>query len=176
MIWSEPTQRISNTNPMRSIGVRSSGISYRFTSFQAKTEHARAIDRLMKKIQGHEWLSQIQPPRMGPNYFPSKEVLFFEVMFQATENEFEAVHACVDPASDRLDEVMREFGERLLRLIYSPELLPLRRLVLAESGRSELGCLVYEQGPKRSHAMLADFLLLATKQGKLRRRSARRKY
>lgn len=102
------------------------------------------------------------------NYFSSKEELFFEVMFLATEAEFEATHACLDPASEHVAQVLRTFGQRLLRLIYSPKVLPVRRLLAAESGRSNLGHLCYERGPKRSHAILAEFLRSAMTQGKLR--------
>lgn len=102
------------------------------------------------------------------NYFSSKEELFFEVMFIATEAEFEATHACLDPAADHVAQALLAFGQRLLRLIYSPKILPVRRLLIAESGRSDIGRLCYERGPKRSHAMLAEFLRTAMSQGKLR--------
>jgi len=102
------------------------------------------------------------------NHFPSKEELFLQVMFQETEDEFEAIHACLDLTSDSVAEILIEFGRRLLRLIYSPEVLPVRRLVVAESGRSGLGALVYEKGPKRNHAMLSEYLRVAMSQGKLR--------
>jgi AcrR family transcriptional regulator len=102
------------------------------------------------------------------NHFSSKEELFFQVMFQESESEFEAIHACLDSTSESVAEVLREFGKRLLRLIYSPEVLPIRRLVVAESGRSGLGSLVYEKGPKRNHALLTEYLVVAMSQGKLR--------
>lgn len=106
------------------------------------------------------------------NYFPSKEVLFFEVMFQATEGKFEAIHASLDPECRNVEDVLLEFGQRFLAFIYSPEVLPVRRLAIAESGRSDLGRLCFEKGQSRNQALLTNYLRVSIDQGKLRQTDA----
>jgi len=102
------------------------------------------------------------------NYFPSKEELFFEVMFRSTEAEFEATHRALDPSTDDVAASLRRFGEQLVALLYSEKVLSVRRLIIAESGRSHLGHLCYARGPERSQAMMAEFLASAMDKGKLR--------
>jgi AcrR family transcriptional regulator len=107
------------------------------------------------------------------SYFASKEELFYEVMTQATEAEFQATLGALDPAVEDIEPALRQFGERLLTLLYSPEVQAVRRLVLAEAGRSDLGRRCYELGPARSEEVLAAFLQDAIDEGKLRHADAR---
>lgn len=102
------------------------------------------------------------------NYFPSKESLFFEIMFLSTAAEFEATHRALDPTADDIAEALRHFGEGFLKLLYSPEVQSVRRLLVSEAGRAGLGCLCYERGPQRSQLMVSEFLLAAMNLGKLR--------
>jgi AcrR family transcriptional regulator len=106
------------------------------------------------------------------NYFPSKEDLFFEVMFDSAEAEFEATQASLDPAADDIAANLQAYGVRLLRQIYSPQILAARRLVIAESGRSNLGRLCYEKGLKPCRELTAEFLRAAMTNGKLREADA----
>jgi len=102
------------------------------------------------------------------NYFSSKEELFFEIAFSAIEAEFETTHALLDAAGD-LITVLTTFGEGLLRCLYTPpSAIEVRRLIFAESRRSDLGKICYERGVQRSHARLSRFLREAMRQGKLR--------
>lgn len=102
------------------------------------------------------------------NYFPSKDALFFATMLMAGEAEFEAVHDAFDAATPDTAQSLRDFGEKLLSFLYSPDIQAQRRLAVSESGRTELGRLIYEQGVLRSLGLMADFLLAAMHQGKLR--------
>lgn len=102
------------------------------------------------------------------NHFTSKEALFLEVMSQSLGGEFETIYASLTDDGTGVAEVLHDFGRRLLRLIFSPDFLPTRRLVVAESARSELGRLVFEHGPKRNCERLAAFLATAMRQGRLR--------
>lgn len=102
------------------------------------------------------------------NYFPSKDVLFFEVMSLSTEAEFEAVHQNFHPTTEDIAESLRKFGRRFLSFIYSPSLRAQRWLAIAESGRTELGRLVYERGVLRSQRVIEEFLRTAMQLGKLR--------
>jgi len=102
------------------------------------------------------------------NYFPSKNELFFEVMFRSNEAEFEATHDALDLTTEDIATSLRHFGERFLNLLYSEKVLSVRRLIVAESGRSQLGRLCFERGPRRSQAVVSEFLSNAMAQGKLR--------
>ncbi len=108
-------------------------------------------------------------------YFASKEELFHEVMtqateaeFRATEAEFRAAHEALDPSVEDIQPALQRFGERLLGLLYSPQVQAVRRLLIAEGGRSDLGKRCYELGPARGQATVARFLQDAMDEGKLR--------
>lgn len=100
------------------------------------------------------------------NYFASKEELFFEVM---SNPQLEIVHTAILPSSDDIVESLREFGERLLSFLYSPEIRAHRHLAISESGRTDLGRIVYEKGILHSQTLVSEFLQEAMHQGKLRK-------
>jgi AcrR family transcriptional regulator len=102
------------------------------------------------------------------NYFPSKELLFVEVMRQATEAEFKGIHRLLNDAVEDVAEALQHFGEGLLSLIYSPQLLAARRLVMSSVGDGEFGRACFEQGPKRGMNEVSAFLLALMEKGKLR--------
>lgn len=102
------------------------------------------------------------------SYFPSKEELFFEAMHRSTEVEFEATHKALDVSAEDVAGSLRLFGERFLALLYSAKLLAVRRLIISESERSQLGRICYVRGPQRSQALVSQFLASAMQQGKLR--------
>ena len=103
------------------------------------------------------------------NYFTSKEELFSEVVFEATEKEFLATFEALDLNQEDLTLSLISFGERLLALLYSPQVQAVRRMMVSEAGRSELGRRCYEMGPMRSNAVISAFLKQAMGQGKLRK-------
>lgn len=102
------------------------------------------------------------------SYFPSKEQLFFEVALNASEDEFQATHNALDPSIDDITEALETFGQRFLDFIYSPRVQAVRRLVMSEAGRGDLGRRCYDQGPQRSEAEVTQFLQAAMSAGKLR--------
>lgn len=102
------------------------------------------------------------------NYFPSKEDLFFEVVSASTEAEFDTVHDALALSTDNIGESLRHFGERFLAFLYSPEIKAQRHLAISESGRTELGRIVYERGVLRTHELVIEFLREAIHLGKLR--------
>src|SRR5580704_19104534 len=55
------------------------------------------------------------------NYFPSKEKLFFEVMYHAKELELASITAALKPDTDDLKQELLRFGQRLVPVLYSPE-------------------------------------------------------
>jgi AcrR family transcriptional regulator len=107
------------------------------------------------------------------SYFPSKEALFSTVVFEATELEFQATLQALDPNQPDMTQALESFGQRLLTLLYSPQVQAVRRMVVSQSGHSELGRTCYEMGPVRSEAAIASFLQQAMDQGQLRQANPR---
>jgi len=102
------------------------------------------------------------------NYFTSKEELFFEVIFSAAEAQFEAVLDALSQSDLAIKEALLEFGEKFLGFIYSPQTQAHRRLAIAQSGRTELGKLLYERAILRNNNILSEFLEEAIKLKKLK--------
>lgn len=101
------------------------------------------------------------------NYFSSKEELFFEVMYDITDKEFEAVVVLLSEVRPDMRETLLAFGKGLLKLLYSPDVVAARRMMIAESGRSDLGRRCFERGPKRAQDHLAIYLFTLMQAGKL---------
>lgn len=79
------------------------------------------------------------------SYFPSKEELFVECMFAHAESYLEGVLADLQGPADDPPTVLQAFGESFLRLVCSPEMIALRRLIIAEAERAGIGKLFYEK-------------------------------
>ena len=107
------------------------------------------------------------------NYFGSKEELFSAVVFDATEAEFEATLEALDGSLADMTQALEKFGRGLLKLLYSPQVQAVRRMVVSEAGRSDLGRRCYELGPVRSEAATAAFLQHAMDAGRLSQADAR---
>jgi AcrR family transcriptional regulator len=102
------------------------------------------------------------------NYFPSKEKLFFEVMYQATALELGAISAALNPEAGDLEQELLRFGQKLLPTLYSREAIAIRRLAIAESGHSDIGKVVFEGSGLLMEKHVAEFLRKAMKRGVLR--------
>jgi AcrR family transcriptional regulator len=102
------------------------------------------------------------------NYFPSKEELFLEVMVQSTHAQLRAILGALATTHVGIGDALRYFGEKLLALIYAPDLLALRRLAIAEATRSNFGEICHERGRKHGETLIAGFLRNAMDEGKLR--------
>ncbi|MBV9724379.1 MAG: TetR/AcrR family transcriptional regulator [Gammaproteobacteria bacterium] len=107
------------------------------------------------------------------NYFPSKEKLFFEVMYQATERGLVEITATLDPEAQDVRQELLRFGQTLLPVLYSPGAIALRRLAIAESGQSEIGKVVFEGATLPMERHVAEFLRRAMKRGSLRSADAK---
>ena len=107
------------------------------------------------------------------NYFPSKEKLFFEVMYQAKELELGAIAAALDPEAEDLKQELLHFGQKLLPALYSPEAIAIRRLAIAESGQAGIGKVVFEGSTVPMEKQVAEFLRKAMKRGVLRSADAK---
>jgi len=102
------------------------------------------------------------------NYFPSKEKLFFEVMYQAKELELDAIIGALNPDADDLRQELVHFGQKLLPVMYSPEGIAIRRLAIAESANSEIGKICFERATAPMEKQVAEFLKKGMKRGILR--------
>jgi len=102
------------------------------------------------------------------SYFPSKEQLFFEVMYRAKELELGEITAALDSDADDLRDQLIRFGQRLVPALYSPETIAIRRLAIAESGQSNVGKIVFEGSTVPMERQVGEFLRKAMKRGLLR--------
>jgi AcrR family transcriptional regulator len=102
------------------------------------------------------------------SYFPSKESLFIEVMFQASDADFQNTMLALECIDGDVATALRRYGQRFLGLLYSPNVMAVRRLLVAEGNRAQLGQRCWDHGPRRGHAVLARFLEDSMAQGALR--------
>lgn len=91
-------------------------------------------------------------------HFADKEGLFQEIVLatidQVGEPFYDALPSLEDTADVEAD--LRAIARRLVAIVMRPQLLQLRRLVIAEAGRfPELGRSYYERGPGRTAESLA---------------------
>ena len=102
------------------------------------------------------------------SYFPSKEALFLEVMLAGSHAQAEAITRALNPETPSIEEALVHFGKDLLAFIYSPEILALRRLAIAEATRSDFGQMFYARSRKQGEVIISAFLKQAMDAGRLR--------
>ncbi|BAK77167.1 transcriptional regulator, TetR family [Pseudogulbenkiania sp. NH8B] len=91
------------------------------------------------------------------SYFPSKEELFCEVMRDLCTARVQPVFTVLE-TGEQLAETLETFAIGFLREILSPDLLAIRRMMLTEAGRSNIGQLFYNEGPKVGRTRIAHYL------------------
>ncbi len=77
------------------------------------------------------------------SHFPSKEALFIECMTAALEDYITGAVAQLDASGSDPGAVLREFGANILNFGASPEMVAVRRLIIAEASRSGIGSLFF---------------------------------
>lgn len=102
------------------------------------------------------------------NYFASKEDLFLEVIFQASEADFQNTLQALQHREGDVQATLERFGSQYLGLLYTPDVLAVRRLLVAQGGRSNIGRMCWEQGPRRGNAAIAAYLAHCMARGALR--------
>jgi AcrR family transcriptional regulator len=102
------------------------------------------------------------------SYFDSKDELFIAVTLEAVEDEADALFDSLSPAGD-LRTTLERCGAGYLKLRLSSAALAIQRVILAQGGRSDLGKMLYERGPRECWGRMADFLEQAMDAGLLRR-------
>ena len=103
-------------------------------------------------------------------YYPSKEALFLAVTQAAGERHIQSAFEALAAHDVRIgiQEALGKLCQKLAVLMCSQELAATHRMVLAEAGRSNVGALFYEAGPKRGIADIAEFFHRAMEQGCMR--------
>jgi AcrR family transcriptional regulator len=107
------------------------------------------------------------------NYFPSKDKLFFDVMLEAKALEMADIGAALNPDADDLTQELLHFGQKLLAVLYSPDAIAVRRLLIAESRHSDVGRILFERATAPIERQVADFLKKEMKRGNLRTADAK---
>ncbi|MBB4010602.1 TetR/AcrR family transcriptional regulator [Allorhizobium taibaishanense] len=82
------------------------------------------------------------------NHFPTKEALFEAYVIEAGREPFAAL-ADANEHGDTAQAALASYARAYLRLLLSPEVLAINRLVISEAPRfRELGGIFYENGPR----------------------------
>ncbi|EJN03828.1 transcriptional regulator [Herbaspirillum sp. YR522] len=105
------------------------------------------------------------------NYFDSKEDIFVEVMLKQVGCQFEQAFTALDDEDDLRAGLLR-LARHYLEIVLKPEVIAVKRLTMYYAGKSELGPMLYERGPKRGWTRIAAFLQLKMEAGLLHRSDA----
>ena len=103
-------------------------------------------------------------------HFGDKQRLFREMIAGTVEAAADPVHDEVRRLADSGDlaQDLRDLARRLLRLVLAPEVLRLRRLVIAEARQfPDLGRVFHDLGPGRTIAALARTFAELNRAGRL---------
>jgi TetR/AcrR family transcriptional regulator, mexJK operon transcriptional repressor len=103
-------------------------------------------------------------------HFSSKEALFVEIVTSMTDLASDTVHnEQPEPASgNNIAGFLQTYAHRQLTVVLTPRLMQLRRLVIGEVARfPELAQVLYERGPQRAIAALAQTFERLTARGLL---------
>ncbi|HKX39924.1 MAG TPA: TetR/AcrR family transcriptional regulator [Burkholderiaceae bacterium] len=105
-------------------------------------------------------------------YFPSKEELLAAVVrVFATAHLAEATEALLKELESRLElkPALLRFGERVLQVLTNDRTAAsIHRLVLAEAGRSRIGQLFHDAGPRQCLDALTELMTTAMARGEVR--------
>jgi AcrR family transcriptional regulator len=100
------------------------------------------------------------------NYFSSKEEIFIEVMLKQVGCQFEQAFTALSNEDDVRQGLLR-LACQYLGMVLKPEVVAVKRLAMYYAGKSDLGPMLYERGPKRGWTRIAEFLKLKMDEGKL---------
>jgi TetR/AcrR family transcriptional repressor of mexJK operon len=103
-------------------------------------------------------------------HFSSTEALFVEIVTSMTDVASEAVHSEMPelPANNDIAGFLQMYAHRQLSVVLTPRLMQLRRLVIGEVARfPELARVLYERGPQRAKATLAQTFKRLARRGLL---------
>src|SRR5579862_4642455 len=103
------------------------------------------------------------------SYFKSKEELFIAVVQKKCEKIQGMLNAAEIESGGDLRATLTNFGEHFVELILTDESIATFRLATAECARfPEIGRAIYNSGVRQNFRRMAEFLMHAKEQGKLR--------
>jgi len=95
------------------------------------------------------------------NRYPNKEALFFAVIQNGCSNTISQLKA-IQPLSDKIENILFEFGNTYLSVTLSSNSLALYRTVTAEALRfPQIANAFYNAGPKSTIAIVSEYLVQA---------------
>lgn len=103
------------------------------------------------------------------SYFKSKEDLFIDVIHRAAHQQIDPLVEALSQDNDDLPKALQVFGEQVLSFMCAAPTIQSRRVVIAESGRTDIGRRFHEQGPKEGMHKVAEFLARQMDLGKLKK-------
>ena len=101
------------------------------------------------------------------SYFPSKSALFVAVMTASAGAVFEPVFTSLS-ADLPMVAVLEHFGRHYLEAVCADTTMRTYRMAVAEAQSSDVGRLLYENGPLRGWTEVADFIRGHQAAGRLR--------
>jgi AcrR family transcriptional regulator len=101
------------------------------------------------------------------SYFPSKSALFVAVMSSSSAAAFEPVFTTLSSELPMVATI-ETFGRHYLEAVCADATLRTYRMAVAEAAGSDIGRLLYENGPLRGWTEVADFIRVHQAAGRLR--------
>lgn len=102
------------------------------------------------------------------NHFRSKRALFRAIVEELRDELLAALTPRDRMEAAEPERVLEAFGRQFLTIVLRPSSLSLHRVLVAEAGRfPQLARAVYEAGPARTVARLADYLRAESLRGRL---------
>ncbi|MEO8813115.1 MAG: TetR/AcrR family transcriptional regulator [Caulobacteraceae bacterium] len=100
-------------------------------------------------------------------YYASKEELFLAALLESALDRAGKVFETLAAGPD-LRRTLDRFGTDYLKLALAPDVLAVRRILIAEGARSGIGQSLFERGPQVTWTTMADFLAAEMAAGRLR--------
>lgn len=102
------------------------------------------------------------------SYFRNKQDLFTAVIDDMVDQYGEALRMPLAEDGDAR-VILMQLGLSLLETLFQPDIVALHRMMVGEAERfPELGCLLYERGPKRGQDHVGQWLSVQMARGKMR--------
>lgn len=102
------------------------------------------------------------------SYFPSKEALFLAVTLMLGKRHVEQAFSTLHINGGDLTQTLQCYGESILALFCNADVVSALRVVIAQSGNSDIGRNFYKAGPQIGQQALAEFMSQEVEAGRLR--------
>ena len=102
------------------------------------------------------------------SYFPSKAALFVATTLNYGMRHADEAFSSLKPKVGGLASNLQTYGEHMIGLLCEPDIVKGFRMVIAESGESDVGRLFFKAGPQRTQDDLSSFMALEIGAGRLK--------